>query len=76
MNTSVTTASRSKHASRGSNIFKAFWGVLVRIAGRIQRMRRARATYMALRHLDDHMLKDIGLTRADVLDLENLGRDR
>ena len=76
MNTSATTASRSKSAPHGSNVFKAFWGAIMRIADRMQRMRKARATYTALRHLDDHMLRDIGLTRADVLDLQNFGRDR
>jgi uncharacterized protein YjiS (DUF1127 family) len=48
----------------------------MRIANRIQRMRKARATHTALRDLDNHMLKDIGLTRSDVIDLQNFGRDK
>ena len=76
MNTPIMTASRSKHGRLGSNIFQAFWGAVMRIADRIQRMRKARATYRALRDLDDHMLRDIGLTRSDVDDLLNFGRDK
>lgn len=76
MNTSITTATRSKRGRFGSNIFQSFRGAVIRIFDHIQRMRRARATYTALRDLDDHMLRDIGLTRSDVLDLRNFGRDR
>ena len=76
MNTSITTVSRSKHAPLGSNIFQTFRGVIMRIADHIRRMRAARANYVALRYLDDHMLRDIGLTRSDVVDLQNFGRGR
>lgn len=76
MNTSTTTASRSKRGLLGSKFIQTFRGAVVRIADRIQRMRKARATYTALRSLDDHMLRDIGLTRSDVFDLQNFGRDR
>ncbi|MEO9875921.1 MAG: DUF1127 domain-containing protein [Anderseniella sp.] len=76
MNTSVTTASRSKNGPLSSTIFQTFRGAVTQIAGRIQRMRTARANYTALRDLDDHMLRDIGLTRSDVIDLQNFGRDK
>ncbi len=48
----------------------------MQIALRIQRMRKARVTYKALRDLDDHMLRDIGLTRSDIVGLQNFGRDK
>lgn len=76
MNTSTTTASRSKHTPLGPNIFQTFRGAVMQIADRILSMRKARATYKALRDLDDHMLRDIGLTRSDVVDLQNFGRAR
>lgn len=76
MNTSSTTANRSKHASSGSTILQSMQAAVKQIADRFQRMRNARATYTALRDLDDHMLRDIGLTRSDVVDLQNFGRDR
>lgn len=76
MNTSITTANRSKDASSGSTIFQTMRGAVTQIADRLQRMRNARATYTALRDLDDHMLRDIGLTRSDIVDLQNFGRDR
>ncbi|WP_337660108.1 DUF1127 domain-containing protein [Anderseniella sp. Alg231-50] len=76
MNTSITTASRSKQGPLGSNIFQALRGAAMQIAGRIQRMREARAAYTALRDLDDRMLRDIGLSRSDVVDLQNFGRHR
>lgn len=76
MNTSITTVSRSKHAPLGSNIFQTFRGAAMRIADRVRRMHKARTTYRALRDLDDHMLRDIGLTRSDVVDLQNFGRDK
>lgn len=76
MNNSNTTATRSKPEPLGSNIFQSFRGAVIRIFDHMQRMRRARATYTALRDLDDHMLKDIGLTRSDVIDLQNFGRDK
>jgi len=76
MNTSLTTASRSKHAPLASTNFEAFRSAVTQIADRIQRRRKARANYAALRDLDDHMLRDIGLTRSDVIDLQNFGRGR
>ena len=76
MNTSITTASRPKHAPAGSNIFQTFRDAVMQIALRIQRMRKARVTYKALRDLDDHMLRDIGLTRSDIVGLQNFGRDK
>ncbi len=76
MNTSITTASRSKHAPLGSTILQTFRSAVAQIADRIRRMRNARANYAALRDLDDHMLRDIGLTRSDVVDLQNFGRGR
>lgn len=76
MNTPMMTANRSKYAGLGPNIFQIFRNAVMQIADRIQRRRKARATYKALRDLDDHMLRDIGLTRSDVVDLQNFGRGR
>jgi uncharacterized protein YjiS (DUF1127 family) len=76
MNTSITTASRAKPEPLASTIFQTFRSAVTQIADRTRRRRRARANYVALRDLDDHMLRDIGLTRSDVVDLQNFGRDR
>ena len=76
MNTSITTASRWKFALLGSTILPIFRRAVTRIGDRARRRRNARANYAALRDLDDHMLRDIGLTRSDVVDLQNFGRGR
>ena len=46
------------------------------VPDRIRSYRNSRATYMALRDLDDRMLRDIGLSRADIVDLEIFGSNR
>lgn len=76
MNTSITTASGSKSALFGSGILQTVRGAVTQIAGYIGRLRETRATYRALRDLDDRMLRDIGLSRSDVIDLQNFGRHR
>lgn len=76
MNTSITTAGTAKPASLGSTVHQIFRRAVTQICDRTRRMRQARANYAALRDLDDHMLRDIGLTRSDVVNLQNLGRGR
>jgi uncharacterized protein YjiS (DUF1127 family) len=43
------------------------------LAHRIAERRRRRAAAVALTQLNDHLLRDIGLTRADVMSARNLG---
>ncbi len=76
MNTSITTTSGAKHVSLVLTIHQTFRDAVTKITDRIRSMRNARANYAALRDLDDHMLSDIGLTRSDVVDLQNFGRGR
>ncbi len=71
MSTQTATTSRSEYKPLGSNFLRGVSTVAMRIAGYIQQQRRSRATYMALRNLDDHMLRDIGLTRSDLVDLNS-----
>ncbi len=76
MNTSVTTAQRSKQQPDGLNILRTFRHVVTRIAGRIRGIDETRTTYRALRDLDDRLLRDIGLTRADVAELRTFHSNR
>ena len=72
MNTSMKTAERLTQEPHGLSILKAvMW-----IPDCIRSYRNSRATYMALRDLDDRMLRDIGLSRADIVDLEIFGSNR
>jgi uncharacterized protein YjiS (DUF1127 family) len=43
------------------------------LAHRIAERRRRRAAAVALSQLNDHLLRDIGLTRADVMSARDLG---
>lgn len=76
MSTSTATTSRSEHKLPASNILQGIRNAGKSIVAYIRNMRRSRETYMALRNLDDHMLKDIGLSRSDIVDLETFGRGR
>ena len=76
MSTHTATTSRSEHKLHGSNLLQGMRRIVMRIAAHVNKRRRARETYMALRGLDDHMLKDIGLSRSDLVDLETFGRGR
>ena len=74
MSTPTATTSRSEYKLLGSNFLRSIRTIAMRIAGYIQEQRRSRATYMALRNLDDHLLRDIGLTRSDLVDLNCFDR--
>lgn len=53
---------------------QAVWRPLTRLAASVRTMLRARRTRAALGALDDRILKDIGLTRADIACFD--GRER
>ncbi len=75
MSTPTATTSRSEYKLLDSNFLRGIRTAVMRIAGYIQEQRRSRATYLALRNLDDHMLRDIGLNRSDLFDLNTFGRN-
>lgn len=76
MNPSIASTDRANEKPRGSSFFQTLMHSFTKITDRITRARKTRATYTALRDLDDHMLRDIGLSRADVADLQNFGREK
>ena len=76
MNTSMNTVERLTQEPHGLSIFQSFRKAAMWVPDRIRSYRESRATYMALRDLDDRMLRDIGLSRADIVDVEIFGRNR
>ena len=76
MNTSMNTVGRLTQEPHGLSMFQSFRKAAMWVPDRIRSYRKSRATYMALRDLDDHMLRDIGLSRADIVDLEIFGSNR
>jgi len=57
------------HAAAFRSLGRAVSNLAGGLAGRIRRARLERATVRKLSALDDRMLRDIGLTRADVRDV-------
>ena len=59
----------------GSLLLPESISVVRRLSGalvhRLRERRRRRAAAIALSHLNDHLLRDIGLTRADVMSARN-----
>ncbi len=76
MNTSMKTAERLTQEPHGLSMFQSILKAVMWIPDCIRSYRNSRATYMALRDLDDRMLRDIGLSRADIVDLEIFGSNR
>lgn len=76
VSTPTAAASRSEFKLLVSTILRSIRTIAIGIAGYIQEQRRSRATCMAVRNLDEHMLRDIGLSRSNLVDLNSCGRDR
>ena len=63
----TTAANGGLHAGRGVTLFAALAALLLRIAGAVREHRRRRRDYRNLLTMPDRLLKDIGVTRDDVV---------